>query len=386
MPEPQFFVCFCSVVTAARMNPCHVYRRRGSRRSHRWTTWHCHIIQMERWTVDTRRVVIGLQQQLANHCGENLKPVAGMDRPQVNPPHNHSQHWRHEEDNYRPTSVARYLENLVSRRCSSAALQTGSEVTATGLGQRARCLSLRWYRGGMSWNNELPWKRWQLRKRHGMWNADTLLSDSCRNGQTTSKSVTRVYTDTHTSTAVFWRGLVGCPVDFSPHLFWTRYMDKCCRFYPLPVIQAEVSRRWRELDVLMPNRESHPLTSCFLDWLTDWVKVLRPTRNKIGHFGDVPQVLDTYLLTYLQPRDPYGVHSFLIYQLISERADAAPFTWALWRHYSLLLTYHADKNGWWTVPCSGWPKWEAFQQVRKQEHITSGKAGYIQRGQKKCKN
>ena len=26
-----------------------------------------------------------------------------------------------------------------------------------------------------------------------------------------------------------------------------------------------------------------------LDWLIYWVKVLRPTRHKIGHFGDVPQ-------------------------------------------------------------------------------------------------
>jgi len=26
-----------------------------------------------------------------------------------------------------------------------------------------------------------------------------------------------------------------------------------------------------------------------IDWLIDWVKALRPTRPKIGHFGDVPQ-------------------------------------------------------------------------------------------------
>ena len=33
-----------------------------------------------------------------------------------------------------------------------------------------------------------------------------------------------------------------------------------------------------------------PVISLFLlDWLIDWLKVLRPTRHKTGHFGDVPK-------------------------------------------------------------------------------------------------
>jgi len=42
------------------------------------------------------------------------------------------------------------------------------------------------------------------------------------------------------------------------------------------------------IDLKMPHAVYISVT-CWQTRLIDWVKVLRPTRHKIGHFGDIPQ-------------------------------------------------------------------------------------------------
>jgi len=46
---------------------------------------------------------------------------------------------------------------------------------------------------------------------------------------------------------------------------------------------------WEYLKWTWRSQKSSTMALFCVAWLTDWVKVLRPTRHKIGHSGDVPQ-------------------------------------------------------------------------------------------------